>query len=306
MIGPPPTPINDGKATGIYAIHDPTEVSQRFYVGMTTNPKKRLEAHLYPGILKKPTIRACWLRSLLSRVVHPELVVLEVVPPGADYQDAERFWIASLRGLGAQLVNGTDGGHGARGLVFTDESRAKISRAHKGRKMPREGVERGAAKRRGRVATEAQRARISAAGLGRKWTDEQRRLTKQARHEQPQRRDSRMPFKGVKWNPTPYSVSWSARIAKKHIGSFPTAVEAALAYDSAARGLWGTDAALNFPRDGERGAGASGIIPEDLPLPSKVSHNKTRALLRRRRKEAGICIHCTKPARTGRCTCERH
>lgn len=65
-------------------------------------------------------------------------------------------------------------------------------------------------------------------------------------------------FKGVTWT----SRSWRARITidgtLKHLGVFDSEVNAALAYDEAARKAWGEFAYLNFP--------------EDIPVPGEVRY----------------------------------
>lgn len=64
------------------------------------------------------------------------------------------------------------------------------------------------------------------------------------------------PYKGVRWGAragTRPALPWVASLANKHLGSFPTARDAALAYDAAARGYYGEFARLNFPREGEQG-----------------------------------------------------
>lgn len=60
--------------------------------------------------------------------------------------------IKCLRRMGVTLTNQTDGGEGCTGLVQTDEAKAKVSRANKGRK-----------------ATPEHRAKISRAGMGNKY-----------------------------------------------------------------------------------------------------------------------------------------
>lgn len=70
------------------------------------------------------------------------------------------------------------------------------------------------------------------------------------------RLDNLATFKGVGWDK--HRAAWRARInvdgKRCHVGFFPTAEEAARAYDSAAREMHGEYAALNFPAPGERAA----------------------------------------------------
>jgi AP2 domain len=58
-------------------------------------------------------------------------------------------------------------------------------------------------------------------------------------------------FKGVRWHVP--NRNWTAHIAvarrQRHIGSFSSEIEAALAYDAAAREAFGEFAYLNFPDD---------------------------------------------------------
>jgi len=63
-------------------------------------------------------------------------------------------------------------------------------------------------------------------------------------------------FKGVYWSK--HKGKWHSSIKvnyiKMHLGYFDNEVQAALAYDKAARIVFGVFAAINFPTDGERGA----------------------------------------------------
>lgn len=70
------------------------------------------------------------------------------------------------------------------------------------------------------------------------------------------RADNTTGYKGVTWDAR--DRVWRARVNAKgrrmSLGSFHDPVEAARAYDEAARRLFGEFAALNFPEDGERAA----------------------------------------------------
>lgn len=62
--------------------------------------------------------------------------------------------------------NLTDGGEGTIGVVRSDETRAKISKAKKGRKLTPEQIEKLRAANTGRVKTAEERAKLSAAHKG--------------------------------------------------------------------------------------------------------------------------------------------
>lgn len=66
-------------------------------------------------------------------------------------------------------------------------------------------------------------------------------------------------YKGV--SPVRNGKAWSAGIAGVKLGSYPTREEAALAYDTAARDLFGEYGTFNFPRTGERSAITGKILP---------------------------------------------
>lgn len=65
------------------------------------------------------------------------------------------------------------------------------------------------------------------------------------------------PFKGVRRNPHSTANAkrvWLARVAGIYLGGYETSEEAARAYDTKARELYGEFACVNFPREGERQA----------------------------------------------------
>lgn len=90
----------------IYALLDPRDRQVR-YVGMTKNPKERLSRHVREARRKGGTKRLSWVRSLVAAGCTPEMVELERT---GDWHEAEQFWIAYLRSVGADLVNGNEGG----------------------------------------------------------------------------------------------------------------------------------------------------------------------------------------------------
>lgn len=99
------------------------------YVGKTvaTLPR-RLNGHLSEARRSPYSNRRLnWLRSLIRRNLRPAMRLLQTVPPDEDWAAAEQFWIAKYD----NLTNGTVGGEGATGRMTTDETRLKISQAHK-------------------------------------------------------------------------------------------------------------------------------------------------------------------------------
>lgn len=240
--------VQSGRERFIYALHDPTDVSQKVYVGVTTNPKHRMYGHR--GDARKGTKRYCcnWVRSLLARGTDPRMEVLEVVPPNGDWVEAEQHWIASLRYMGVDLMNHTAGGEGTVGYRPSQELRARRSAQLKGRKMPPEFGAKISAGKRGKphrvTPLVCQSARIKSRGAT-------------------LRKDNPFGFRGVGMCRKMYT----AHCAGQYLGSFATIQEAALVFDDTARSLWGAEAAVNFPRPGEKSA-RPGIEPQEWDLPA--------------------------------------
>lgn len=246
-------------AASIYALHDPTGRSGRVYVGKAIDPARRLRDHFKE---KGRTFKRAWLKSLAARGVRPELVVLEVVPPGGDWQEAERFWIESLRTLGLPLANGNGGGLG--GHAPTSETRAKMAAAHRGKKHSPEHIEAAAASRRGRPLP-AKTLEAAAALRRQGLTPEHAAAIANGKRSMPA--TSALGYKGVQRGGRAFTASIVAGGRRHHIGVYDTPLEAAIAYDTEARRRWGSSASLNFPRPGERSARA-GVEPQewgDLP-----------------------------------------
>lgn len=109
----------------IYALVDPRTDLIR-YVGKTSRPvRERFRAHINRAHQHRHIKSAAWLCDLAERGISPGLIELEFVE--SNWQPAERFWIASFRALGFDLLNMTIGGAATRGCEVSEATRAKIS-----------------------------------------------------------------------------------------------------------------------------------------------------------------------------------
>ncbi len=107
---------SDDKPTFIYGLVDP-RTHQLRYIGKTVlTPEKRLTVHNWRA-RKHPHKRhsMAWLVGLEKAGYVAEIVVIEEVAAGQDWVEAEQFWIAYFRMVGANLCNHTDGGEGRLG-----------------------------------------------------------------------------------------------------------------------------------------------------------------------------------------------
>ena len=111
----------------IYGLIDPLTLCLR-YIGVTSRPQVRLKEHLTE---RGKCHRIYWLDQLKKAKLVP---IFEVLAETDDltWQDDERFLIGLFRALGADLVNDTDGGEGGTvGAI----ARARLSAAHKGKRL---------------------------------------------------------------------------------------------------------------------------------------------------------------------------
>jgi hypothetical protein len=155
------------------------------YVGKTVQTRhSRLHKHRTD---KRKCHKASWLKSLAAAGRSVEIVDLEILPHDADWQEAERRWIAHMRAQGCSLTNETDGGEGLHNP--SPELRKKLGDNRRGKKQPRDAVERqrafmltfrhtDEAKARmselakGKIISAEQRAKLSAAFKGKPLSDE--------------------------------------------------------------------------------------------------------------------------------------
>ena len=111
--------------TKIYALCEPD--GEIRYIGKTKHPlAKRMIQHLSDARCGRKTHLYNWLRSVLSTGHLPLIQLIgEVAGNGSN---EERAWIKYGRAEGWRLVNGTDGGEGVSGCIFSEERRRKMSK----------------------------------------------------------------------------------------------------------------------------------------------------------------------------------
>jgi len=122
--------------TSIYCLSDPRDGRVR-YIGKSINPANRLTQH---RCARRRGYVNNWLKSLRLEGIEPVMDIIEEIESenDSDWVRAERFWIVTLRFLGCNLTNLTDGGDGLAGHVHTQATRAKLRAFRLGRK---EGAE---------------------------------------------------------------------------------------------------------------------------------------------------------------------
>lgn len=155
------------RVTSIYALVHPVTNEVR-YVGKTVNVNRRIIQHRH-DIRNHKYRKVRWMQSILP--LEPELIVLEEVTE--NWQEAEQFWIAYMKSLGADLTNHTDGGEGNINWHPSDESRAKMSESHKGKVIPDEVIAKMSAAKIGKFKSDETRANMSVAQTGRVASEEQ-------------------------------------------------------------------------------------------------------------------------------------
>lgn len=163
----------------VYALSDPRTGAVR-YIGWAFDVHRRYAAHIRDGGEGKrghQTHKANWIRELRRLGLRPILTIVQDTIPADQYADAEIRWIAHYRAAGADLTNSTEGGDGicfpspetrakmsasarAKPPISAD-TRAKLSKANRGRKLRPRRPEHAAAIARsltGRKMPEEQRA----------------------------------------------------------------------------------------------------------------------------------------------------
>lgn len=152
----------------IYTLEDPRTGEVR-YVGKTGGGLLgRLRGHLKD---RSETHKTHWIHKLALEGLKPVIDVIETMfnPTEFEWQEAERFWIESLRFCGCKLTNLASGGEGGQHCL---ESRQKMSAWQIGRKLTPEHIENMRIASTGRKHSDEAKEKIGAAHKGRKHSDE--------------------------------------------------------------------------------------------------------------------------------------
>lgn len=120
------------KAAYIYALIDPRDNAVR-YIGKTFYLNGRHRQHCKG---KGATRSAKWIRHLASLGLRPTIEVVEIINTGvqADWENAERQWVANFKLLGYDLTNLTEGGDS--GWSLNPDAKRRIGDAQRGKKKP--------------------------------------------------------------------------------------------------------------------------------------------------------------------------
>jgi hypothetical protein len=138
----------------IYGLVDPRTDEVRYVGRAVEDPWYRYTRHLKD---ETDTYKGRWVRSLRNEGLKPKLVIIEAGVPESKINECECWWIASGKSWGWALTNGTRGGDGL--VSPTDEVRARMSAAWVTRPP----------------MSDETRAKLSAAGRGRVFTEEKRK-----------------------------------------------------------------------------------------------------------------------------------
>ena len=205
--------------------------------------------------------------------------ILEIVDefihePDAHAHEVELIALYGRRDLGGLLVNKTDGGEGASGVVFTDERRANISAALMGRELSPDHAANIGNALRGKPKSPDHKEKAAIAGRApnvvakkvaatmRRHADPKKRMETIAKLRMAgPRKDNTSGYKGVSLDQT--AKKWSAHVQiggrRKSLGHHRTAEQAARAYDAACLAAFGLgNCYLNFPPQAAN---------DNLPLP---------------------------------------
>lgn len=128
----------------IYTLSDPNSGVVK-YIGQTSKTlNERIKSHLKDAKYKKNNKRISWINSITKKGQAPVIEVIDEVFED-DWVFWEMYWIEQFKAWGFNLKNGTKGGDGIKGYVYTEadkkkmkgrilssETKAKMSKSKKG------------------------------------------------------------------------------------------------------------------------------------------------------------------------------
>lgn len=159
-------------STAIYALRDETGTTR--YIGKTSQPAKyRFSSHLATARAGRKSRKENWVRKMLREGNTPRMDIIEMVD--GDGSKEEVKWIATMRSMGWNLVNQTDGGDGTAGRKHSKETVEKLrQKAIREGESPekKEFMRKLAAANVGKKATPEHRQKISDGLRGRKLSKE--------------------------------------------------------------------------------------------------------------------------------------
>lgn len=126
----------------IYGLSDPRSGELR-YIGKSVSPRERLTTHIREARKGSVLHSRRWVAGLLADGAKPDMFIFEHCDDTAGANEAECFWIASMRLAGCDLTNRTFGGDGqSPGYSPSQETIRKVSAKTKGMKRTEEQKER--------------------------------------------------------------------------------------------------------------------------------------------------------------------
>lgn len=141
-------PASQAVMASVYALIDPRSDQVR-YIGKALDVRLRDRNHFNQSKYERSP-KAAWIRGLRAEGLRPDSIVLEECSPD-ESAAREKYWIARARWRGIPLLNMKHGGQGR--LNTSEETRARISAAVKGKGHGPEWRAAHAATMRGRKAS---------------------------------------------------------------------------------------------------------------------------------------------------------
>lgn len=148
----------------MYSVYKITSPSGKAYVGITKDVQKRWGEHSHSQYAVGNAIRK-----------YGDAMRYEVLATVESWEEVcamEEDFIVSYNTKTPNGYNLTDGGDGSFGYKHTDETRAKISKAHTGKKHTDGAKEKISKAFTGKKLSDKHKAKISRSNTGRKFTDD--------------------------------------------------------------------------------------------------------------------------------------